>query len=160
MPSGSKSELFGSFLFSRFQLFLPTFAEKELSIAWWSVILWVTVCPGSCESLTVIADRVWATVSLLSYPPVFPENTRTFSLSKTVSLRVCGYTLSVNTVTAIESRVWVFVTCRILLSLLKRSPSCTPASKGRRVRNYCTVCSHPMPSTLSPSLRACGCGTR
>lgn len=159
LPS-TTPELFGSFLFSRFQLFLPTFAEKKLSITRWSVILWVTACAGSRESLIVIVDRVWAAISLLSYPPVFPETTHTFNLSKNVSLCVCWYTLSVNTAVAMESRVWVFVTCSILLSLLKRSPSCTPASKGRRVRNYCPVCPHPVPSALSPTLLACGCGTR
>lgn len=59
----------------------------------------------------------------------------------------------------------VFVTCGILLSLLKRSPSCTPASKGRRVRDYCTLCAHPdvlcpifypICSWLQNTLRVCG----
>lgn len=57
------------------------------------------------------------------------------------------------TAVAIGSHVWVFVTCSILLSLLKRPPpSCTPASKGRRVRNPCTVCPHPPPPCLLPPL--------
>lgn len=93
----------------------------------------VTVCARSSENSVSLSGLVRAAISLLFCPPVSPGKYIPFTLTK-VSLYVCYILCVLRQRQALGVTCVTCVTCSLLLSLLKRSPSCPPASKGRRVR--------------------------